>query len=78
MLHEVMTSAPLPTAQPQLSAPRFLTLRTITALVLREMSATYGRSPGGYVWAVVQPIGMILFLSVGFSLLVRSPSLEPF
>lgn len=70
-----MTSSPLPRAAPRLSQPRFLTVRTVTALVLREMTSTYGRSPGGYIWAVVQPIGMILLLSVGFSLLVRAPSL---
>ena len=50
-------------------------MRTIIALVLREMGATYGQSPGGYVWAIVQPIGIIVILSIGFSLLVRSPSL---
>lgn len=50
-------------------------MRTIIALILREMGATYGQSPGGYVWAVVQPIGIIVILSIGFSLLVRSPSL---
>lgn len=50
-------------------------MRTIIALVLREMGATYGQSPGGYIWAVVQPIGIIVILSIGFSLLVRSPSL---
>lgn len=47
----------------------------ISALVLREMSARYGRSPGGYVWAILQPLGMILVLSVGFSLLFRTPPL---
>ena len=50
-------------------------MRTITALILREMSATFGQSPGGYIWAIVQPIGMIGILSIGFSLLLRSPSL---
>ena len=50
-------------------------MRTIIALVLREMGATYGQSPGGYVWAIVQPVGIIVILSIGFSLLVRSPSL---
>jgi len=50
-------------------------MRTILALILREMSATYGQSPGGYIWAIVQPIGMIGILSIGFSLLLRSPSL---
>lgn len=55
--------------------PRFSTLRSITALMLREMGSTYGDSPGGYVWAVLQPIGMIMILSLGFSLLVKTPSL---
>lgn len=49
--------------------------RTIFALILREMGTTYGRSPGGYVWAVIEPIGVILILSLAFSLIVRSPSL---
>lgn len=55
--------------------PRFSTSRAILALMIREMGSTYGDKPGGYVWAVVQPIGMIIILSVGFSLLVKSPSL---
>jgi len=55
--------------------PSLTSLRSITALMLREMGSTYGDSPGGYVWAIIQPIGMIIVLSLGFSLLVRSPSL---
>jgi len=43
--------------------------------MLREMGSTYGDSPGGYLWAVLQPIGMIMILAFGFSLLVKSPSL---
>lgn len=39
------------------------------------MGATYGRSPGGYIWAIIEPIGMIAILSLAFSLIVRSPSL---
>ena len=54
---------------------RFGTVRNILALMLREMSTRYGRTPGGYLWAVVEPIAAILFLSIGFSLLLRSPSL---
>ena len=50
-------------------------MRTITALILREMGSTYGQSPGGYIWAVLQPLGMIVVLSIGFSLLLRAPSL---
>ena len=55
--------------------PRFSALRSILALMLREMGSTYGDSPGGYVWAIVQPVGMIAILSLGFSLLVKAPSL---
>lgn len=54
---------------------RFGTIRNILALMLREMSTRYGRTPGGYVWAVVEPIAAIMFLSLGFSLLLRTPSL---
>lgn len=61
--------------QPSLKPPSFGALRTITALILREMEATYGRSPGGYIWAVIQPVGIIFLLAMAFSLLVRTPSL---
>ena len=47
--------------------------RTVSALVLREMASRYGRSPGGYVWAVLEPLGMIVFLAIGFSFLLRNP-----
>lgn len=47
----------------------------IFALILREMSSTYGRTPGGYIWAILEPLGMIMVLSLGFSLLMRTPSL---
>lgn len=55
--------------------PPLTPARAILALMLREMSSTYGDSPGGYVWAIVQPVGMILVLALGFSLLIKSPSL---
>ncbi len=54
---------------------RFRMGRTVLALILREMSSRYGRSPGGYVWAVLEPVGMILIMAIGFSLLVRNPPL---
>lgn len=55
--------------------PAFTPARSILALMLREMGSKYGDSPGGYVWAVIQPVGMIVILAVGFSLLIKSPSL---
>ena len=54
---------------------RFAAFRTIAALMLREMSTRFGRSPGGYVWAVLEPLGGILILGAGFSLIVRNPTL---
>lgn len=49
-------------------------LRSVGALVLREMSTRYGRRPGGYVWALLQPLGTIFLLAFAFSLMQRSPS----
>ncbi|SLN68799.1 ABC transporter permease [Roseisalinus antarcticus] len=72
------------TAQTPLPAPQtprrqsnwiVVSLRTIIALILREMSTRYGRSPGGYVWAILEPMGMIVILAYGFSLLMRTPAL---
>lgn len=54
---------------------RFRGLRVVVALILREMSSTYGRNPGGYLWAVLQPVGMIVILTIAFSFLLRAPSL---
>ncbi|MBS1301745.1 ABC transporter permease [Loktanella sp. SALINAS62] len=68
-----MTETSLP--EPKLKPPRFQAIRAIVALILREMSSTYGASPGGYIWAVLQPVGMLALLSLAFSLIVRAPSL---
>lgn len=54
---------------------RFKMGRTIVALMLREMSSTYGRSSGGYIWALIEPISGIAFLTVVFSFALRSPSI---
>jgi capsular polysaccharide transport system permease protein len=43
--------------------------------MLREMSTRYGRSPGGYVWAILEPLGGVFILALAFSLLLRTPSL---
>lgn len=45
------------------------------ALMLREMATQYGRNPGGYIWALLQPLGGILMMAVGFSLIIRAPAL---
>lgn len=51
------------------------TVRTIVALMLREMSTRYGRSPGGYLWAVMEPVAATMIMAFGFSLLMRHPAL---
>jgi capsular polysaccharide transport system permease protein len=53
----------------------FATLRTVVALMLREMATTYGRSPGGYIWALVEPIGGIAILTIIFSIFMHKPVL---
>jgi capsular polysaccharide transport system permease protein len=59
-------------AKPQL---RFRAARAVAALIVREMTTTYGRSPGGYVWAVAQPVALIFVLSLAFSMMLRTPPL---
>lgn len=45
------------------------------ALVLREMSTTYGRTSFGYLWAILEPAAGILLLTLVFSIALRSPPL---
>lgn len=49
--------------------------RSVAALMLREMATSYGRSPGGYLWAVLEPVAALAVLTVVFSLMLRTPSL---
>lgn len=60
---------------PSRRLPPFAAARTITALILREVISRYGRTPGGYIWALVQPLSIILILSFAFALLQRNPAL---
>ncbi|MBD3665153.1 ABC transporter permease [Sulfitobacter aestuariivivens] len=53
----------------------FSTFRAIFALMLREMSTTYGRSPGGYIWAILEPAAGIALLTAIFSAGFRTPPL---
>ncbi|WP_226783027.1 ABC transporter permease [Oceaniglobus trochenteri] len=64
---------------PQMSARRnrgkISSFRIITALILREMSSTHGRSPGGYFWLVLEPVLGIMLLSFIFAYGFRTPPL---
>ena len=68
-------SAPVLPGHPSL-APRAVPLqrlRVLFALILRDMSAKFGRSVGGYLWAIAEPLGGIVLLAVAFSLALRMP-----
>ena len=41
-------------------------VRTVAALILREIATTYGRSPGGYLWALADPILGVALLTLIF------------
>jgi len=68
----------MPDALPELppaTRPRPTTGPIVLALMLREMATTYGRSPGGYVWAVVEPVAGIALLTFVFTLAFSAPPL---
>jgi capsular polysaccharide transport system permease protein len=48
-------------------------MRVVLAFVTREVATRYGRSPGGYIWAFLEPIGYVGLMSVLFSALARHP-----
>lgn len=69
-----LSSPDLPRPIPKPQKPqRFRAARTVTALVLREMSTRYGKSPGGYIWALVEPLAGIVVMAIAFSLVLRAP-----
>jgi capsular polysaccharide transport system permease protein len=45
------------------------------ALILREIATRYGRTPGGFVWAVLEPVAAVLVLTAALSMVVHAPSL---
>ncbi len=68
------TSATLPPLERDgLRARKFRSGRTILALMLREMATTYGKSPGGYLWAVLEPVAALAMFSLGFSIMFSAP-----
>ncbi|NMA97259.1 MAG: ABC transporter permease [Phyllobacteriaceae bacterium] len=49
-------------------------LRTVVALILREIATTYGRSAGGYLWALADPILGVALLTVIFQVVLGRTS----
>jgi capsular polysaccharide transport system permease protein len=66
---------PVPPQRPARTGRSHPALRAIMAMMLREMGTRFGRSPGGYIWILIQPLGMIIILGVAWSMLQRNPSL---
>ena len=66
---------PADTLRPAQRPSKVTAKRTVAALALREMVTTYGRSPGGWAWAVVEPVAAIALLSFAFSLAFHAPPL---
>jgi len=47
--------------------------RSISALLLREISSSYGKTAGGYLWAILEPVAGIALLTFLFSLAFSAP-----
>lgn len=69
------TEATMEARAGQAENPFRVHLRVVGALMRREMTTRYGRSAGGYFWAIAEPIAVIALLSLVFSTLARTPSL---
>jgi capsular polysaccharide transport system permease protein len=50
-------------------------LRVVFAFIVREIASRYGRSPGGYLWAVVEPVAYVGMMSLLFGALARTPAM---
>ncbi|MGN7755331.1 ABC transporter permease [Sinorhizobium sp. 22678] len=49
--------------------------RITAALMIREMSTRYGGKPGGYLWALFDPVAHVVMLTLIFQTIARLPSL---
>lgn len=61
--------------RPPRQTRRFRMPRILMALMLREMATTYGRSAGGYLWAILEPVLGVVLLTVVFSMALATPGL---
>ncbi|QLL66281.1 ABC transporter permease [Sinorhizobium mexicanum] len=49
--------------------------RVTAALMIREMSTRYGGKPGGYLWALFDPVAHVVMLTLIFQTIARLPAL---
>jgi len=50
-------------------------LRVTAALIVREMSTRFGSKPGGYLWAIFDPVAHVAMMTVIFQAIARTPAL---
>lgn len=50
-------------------------MRIVSAFIIREIATRYGRSPGGYLWAFLEPIAFISIMSLLMTAVGRAPQL---
>ncbi|MGK6317816.1 ABC transporter permease [Neorhizobium sp. DT-125] len=50
-------------------------LRIVAAFIIREIATRYGRSPGGYIWALLEPMAFIALMSLLMSSIGRIPAI---
>jgi capsular polysaccharide transport system permease protein len=67
--------APPLVPRPAAAAPWSAFARVQNALILREIATRYGRTPGGFLWAIVEPVAAVLVLTAALSMVVHAPSL---
>ena len=48
-------------------------IRVTAALIIRETSARYGNKPGGYAWAILDPLAHVAMMTFIFGALARTP-----
>ncbi|OJF95599.1 ABC transporter permease [Pararhizobium antarcticum] len=50
-------------------------LRVVAALLIREMEARFGSKPGGYAWALMDPVSHVLLMTLIFQAIAHAPAL---
>ena len=50
-------------------------LRVTAALIVREMSTRFGSKPGGYLWAIFDPVAHVALMTIIFQAIARMPAL---
>lgn len=50
-------------------------IRVTSALIIREMAARFGDKPGGYVWALLDPLTHVFLMTIIFSAIAKAPPL---